>query len=422
MTENIVIFKNPETSPVIVEERPDSQAVSISLFVRGGSRHEQPGKAGVAHLLEHLVFRGTKNRTSKEISEQVEDAGGELNGFTDKEYTCYYSSIISETYTVAREILADIVFNPLLEERYFNLEKQIVDQEVNMLFNEPESYIHHLFYRTLWRGHPLSFPEAGDPESIKKIELEDLVEFYNNHYRPQDIILVCSGAVDAEKLNEWAVSELSVSSHPKRNKIQDPPIPCSRIELFPREGNQAYVGMGVPGYNASDPKKHVERILATILGAGMSSRLFQKIREEMGLVYSIYSYCRYLSDCGTMAFFFSTSDRNVGKVMETIASEFRRFKEEGTLPGELKRAKRLIKGVLVRRLESTENRMFRLGEEYLLTGQVKPMEQLLNEIHSVTEEEVIEVANKLLCREKLAAAVHAGLTEKEIEVYESLDF
>jgi len=422
VTENITVFENAGTSPVVVEEKPDSQAVSISLFVRGGSRHEHPGKAGVAHLLEHLVFRGTRNRTSKEISEQIEDAGGELNGFTEKEYTCYYSSIIAETYTVAREILADIVFNPLLEERFFGLEKQIVDQEVNMLYNEPESYIHHLFYKTLWRGHPLSFPEAGDSESIRRIELEDLVEFYNLHYRPHDIVLVCSGSIDAEELNEWAMSELSVPSYPGGNGSQHPPIPSARIELFPREGNQAYVAMGFPGYNASDSRKQAERILATILGAGMSSRLFQKIREEMGLVYSIYSYCRYLSDCGTMAFFFSTSDGNVGKVMSTIASEFKRFKDGGLHPGELKRAKRLIKGVLVRRLESTENRMFRLGEEYLLTGRVRTLEELFDTVYSVTEEEVIQVAHDLLRRERLAVAVHADLTEKDLEIYESLDF
>jgi len=420
--ERITFNSGPEGVPIIVEELPGSQAASISIIVRAGSRHENPAKAGTAHLLEHLLFRGTRSRSSREMSEQIENAGGELNGFTDKEYTCYYSSIIQETFPTAREILVDLVFNPRLEEEHFALEKRIVTQEVSMLLDEPESYIHHLFHQTLWEGHPMAMPEAGDLDTVAGIASRDLREFYDEHYLPEEMILVCSGAIDPEEMGTWAASALSsILPHAGRHS-PEPPRPLAQIKSFPREGDQAYVAMGFPGLMASDEKRQVQRVLATILGAGMSSRLFQKIREELGLVYSIYSSCRYFSDCGSLGIFFSTSRDHVDMVIELIAIELSRLKNEGLYDGELNRAKRLIKGAMVRKLESTENRMFRLGESYLLTGKVQSVERMLEEIQSVEGEEVLSVAQELLRPERLCAAVHSSLPEEDVQSYASLDF
>lgn len=404
--------------PIVVETLPSSSSVALAVYVNVGSRNEPAGKAGMAHLLEHMVFRGTKNFTSRQISERIEDAGGELNGFTGKEYTCYYSSILKETFENAGEILGEIVASPILAEDSFSLEKQIVTQEVNMLLNEPESYIHYLFTKAIWEGHPMSIPEAGDFETIGSISLVDLKDFYASNYSPESLIVVASGGVRAGKVEEWASS---LDSMPRLTRTNDqlPPTPRADIKFFPREGDQAYVGLGFPGVEAGDPARQVQRMLSALLGAGMSSRLFQKVREEEGLVYSIYSISKHYSDCGNMGIYFSCSKDELAHVLESISSEFSLLKREGLEPGELDRVKRLIKGATVRRLESTDNRMFRIGESYAMTGEVKTIEQMIQEMEKITEDQVLAIAEELIKPQKMCVAIHGPVTDLDRDV---LDF
>lgn len=404
--------------PVIVETLPSSSSVALATYVLAGSRCEPGEKAGMAHLLEHMVFRGTERFTSRRISEKIEEAGGELNGFTAKEYTCYYSSILKETFDIAGEILTEIVMRPILGHESFPLEKQIVSQEVSMLLNEPDSYIHSLFARALWEGHPMSIPEAGDFSTIESISLDDLKDFYSSNYSPGNLIVVASGGVEADRVLEWASGfDTLHPTPPRENPI--PPSPRAHFKMFPREGDQVYVGLGFPGLSARDPKRLAQRMLGSVLGAGLSSRLFQKVREEEGLVYSIYSVSRHYSDCGIMGVFFSCSRENLSRVLSSISSEFSLLKGEGLEPGELDRSKRMIKGALVRRLELTENRMFRIGDAFAMTGEVKTVEELFNEMEAVTDEEVLSIANDIIRPEKLCLAVHGPVVELDKE---SLDF
>jgi predicted Zn-dependent peptidase len=391
--------------PVVVETLPPSSSVALAVYVNVGSRNEPAGKAGMAHLLEHMAFRGTENLTSRQISERIEDAGGELNGFTGKEYTCYYSSILKETFEIAGEILGEIVATPILAEDSFILEKQIVTQEVNMLLNEPESYIHYLFTQAIWDGHPMSIPEAGDFDTIGSISLLDLKDFYASNYSPENLIVVASGGVEAKKVQDWA-SDLDSMPRATRIKDQLPPTPKADIRFFPREGDQEYVGLGFPGFEASDPARQVQRMLSALLGAGMSSRLFQKVREEEGLVYSIYSISKHYSDCGNLGIYFSCSKDKLAGVLDSISSEFSLLKREGLEPGELDRVKRLIKGALVRRLESTENRMFRIGEAYAMTGKVKTIEEMIQEMEEITEDQVLDIAEEMITPQKICVAIH----------------
>ncbi|NYT12253.1 MAG: insulinase family protein [Methanomassiliicoccales archaeon] len=404
--------------PVVVETVPSSSSVALAVYVNAGSRNEPTGKAGMAHLLEHMVFRGTKNFTSRQISERIEDAGGELNGFTGKEFTCFYSSILKETFENAGEILGEIVASPILAEDSFSLEKQIVTQEVSMLLNEPESYIHYLFTQAIWDGHPMSIPEAGDFDTIGSISLVDLKNFYASNYSPEKLIVVASGGVEEKKVEEWATC---LDSMPRVARINDqlPPSSKADIRFFPREGDQAYVGLGFPGVAAGDPARQIQRMLGALIGAGMSSRLFQKVREEEGLVYSIYSISKHYSDCGNMGIYFSCSKDKLARVLESISSEFSLLKREGLELGELDRVKRLIKGATVRRLESTENRMFRIGEAFAMTGKVKTIEEMIQEMEEITQDQILAIAEEMIRPQKMCVAIHGPVVDLDRD---ALDF
>ena len=389
----------------MVESIPSSGSVALAAYVRVGSRNEPRERAGMAHLLEHMVFRGTRNFDSRQISERIEDAGGELNGFTTKEFTCYYSSILKETFDTASDVLAEVVSCPSLAQESFELERQIVTQEVNMLINEPDAYIQYLFPSALWDGHPMSVPEAGDFRTIDSISLQDLCDFYHSNYTRDNLAIVASGNVSLERVMEFAslFDDMPATS---QRPPQDPPLPRSDFRHFQRQGDQAYVGLGFPGVPASHPRRQSQRMFAALLGAGMSSRLFQSIREREGLVYSIFTTSKHYTDCGNLTTYFSCSASNLSRVLDSISREFSRLKEEGLEPSELDRSKRLIKGATVRRLESTESRMFRIGDSYIMTGKVRPIEELFEEMESVTEDEVMAMAQEILRPEKLCVAMH----------------
>jgi predicted Zn-dependent peptidase len=391
--------------PFVMESIPSSDSVAMAALVRAGSRNEPRERAGMAHLLEHMVFRGTRNLDSRRISEIIEDAGGELNGFTSKEFTCYYSSILREMSSTAGEVLKELVCCPTLGEESFGLERQIVTQEVNMLLNEPDSYIQYLFNTALWEGHPMSVPEAGDFETIDAISLSDLREFYSSNYARENIILVASGGADRDELMEWASTFDDLPTGRERTP-QTPPTPRAEFRLFEREGDQAYVGLGFPGVPASDPDRQAQRLLSAVLGAGMSSRLFQSVRERLGLVYSIFTTSKHYTDCGSMSTYFSCSAENLPLVLEQISREFSLLKDQGLERGELDRSKRLIKGATVRRLESTESRMFRIGDAYAMTGEVKPARKTLEEMDAVTDEDVMAISETILRPENLCLALH----------------
>jgi len=406
--------------PVVVETVPSAGSVALSVYVRAGSRNEPRDRAGMAHLLEHMVFRGTRSFDSRQISERIENAGGELNGFTGKEFTCYHTSILSETFDTASKVLAELISCPALAEKSFELERRIVTQEVSMLLDEPDSYIQYLFTRALWDGHPMSVPETGDFETIGSISLQDLRGFYHSNYSPRNLIVVASGNVGQGKVRDWASGFDDMPTAPK-GPDQQPPSPRADVRIFHREGDQAYVGMGFPGVPAVDPSRHTQRILAALLGAGMSSRLFQRVREESGLVYSIFTTSMHYTDCGNMSTFFSCSTSNLQRVVDAVAREFSRIKVDGLEPGELDRSKKLIKGATVRRLESMENRMFRLGEAYSKTGTVKPMEEMFKEMESVTEDEVMAIAERIMRPETLCVAMHGPGSALD-RVSQELDF
>ncbi len=409
--------------PVIVENygRGESQGVALSLFLKAGSRDEPAEYSGISHLLEHVLFRGTENRTSREISEEVENAGGEINGFTGKELTCYYTLALRETFDQVTDVLFDLVSSPLIDEESLELEKQIVGQEVTMLLNEPDQYIHGLLSKVLWEDHPMALMETGNLEAIQRLDTSDMREFYERYYLPNNMVIAACGALESEEVVDWANRSLNTLDASGEEQRRTVPSDRSSVKVFPREGDNTYVGMGFPGYPADAEEKYSQKLLEVVLGSGMSSRLFQRVREREGLTYSIYCHSRTFSDCGLLGIFFSSSSQNLDSVLKGIGEEIHTLKSDGLLTRELDRAKRLVRGTSIRKLESSKNRMFRLGKIYALTGELTTIGESLTRIEEVTEEDIIEVADELLLPDAMSAAVY---TDAEIDegVFHSLKF
>jgi predicted Zn-dependent peptidase len=397
--------------PVIVDRLHWSRSAAMAINISVGSRDEPSGKNGIAHLLEHLLFKGTELRSSKEMSQQIEAAGGEMNGYTSKELTSYYVSTIDETLPTAEALLAEMVRRPLIDKKDIKTEKKVVTQEIKMSEDDPEDYSHELLVRAIWKGNPMANSEGGQIRDVRGMTQSDIRAFFQDFYRPPYLSVVAAGNVDARQVVQWASDNFDDLRSGKRLAKRKSPKYHAGIELFPREGEQAYVAMGLPAVNASHPDRYSYSMVGTMLAAGTSSRLYQKVREENGLVYSIYAQTYPFTDTGIAGIFFSTSSKNAERVMRIIADELRTFKEKGLEEGELARAKHWLKGMIVRRLESAENRMFFLGQTFAQTGRALSSEEVLERIDSVKEDDVSRVAEKLLDRSQLCIALHASKKE-----------
>jgi predicted Zn-dependent peptidase len=424
VNDGIVIERTPGGLPVIVERRPTSHSASFSIYIGAGSRDEKESQAGIAHMLEHMLFKGTKNRTSRQMSEEIEAAGGEQNGYTTKEITSFQTYALDETATVAEDILADQVLHPTLERDCLTIEKNVVVQEIRMLENDPADFIHVLLNETMWGRHPMGRSEAGSVASVSSLSESDLRWFFESHYRPPRMAVVAAGNIDPAQVAEWATRSFDHLEPVRNGMSREPPAPRAEFKVYPGEDQQAYVGLGFPGLEATHPDRFAQRMMSAVLGMGTSSRLFQEVRERSGLVYQIFASSGNYSDCGSVAIYFNTSVKDQEKVVRLVAQEIGRLKSEGLDKDELNRAKHLLKGIYVRRLESTETRMIRLGEMFMATGEALTAEETLQRMDAVTEEMIIQSAEELMTRDKLSIALHAPAKESEAAVQNlgDLDF
>ena len=352
------------------------------------------------------------------MAKEIEGAGGELNAFTGREMTAFYGITIKETADVARRIVGDIVANPLINENSTELEKKIVLQELSMIKNEPDKYIHDLFSMTLWRGHELCQDEGGDEKLVAKMTYEDLRKYYNEKYRIPNLSVYAVGAVDMDETVAWAEDTLDGMSGGKRNVRTEPPMPEGTYEFVQNDSDHYQVAMGFQSYGSSHPDRTAVSMLSAVLGSGTSSRLFQDVREKKALVYSIFSTVSQNSDASSLATFMSCTKENVIEAMETTSKVYSDFLLNGLEKGELERAKRLVKGANVRAMESTDNRLYRLGVNHMLNGSTETLEQRLAKIDMVTEEDVMRVAEDLMRPERLNTVV-LGKNNRKIKNYDS---
>ncbi|OGP86788.1 MAG: zinc protease [Deltaproteobacteria bacterium RBG_16_48_10] len=379
---------------VITEQIPYLKSVSIGVWAISGSRDEQPHENGISHFIEHLLFKGTERRTAFDIAMEIDSVGGTLNAFTGREYTCFYAKVIDKNLPLAIDLLSDIFLHPLMEPNDVEKERMVILQEIKMVEDTPDDYIHDLFNRVCWGEHPLGFPICGTTGLVQSFTRDQVHQFFKRNYPPQRILVCAAGNLRHEEVVEQM--EKTFGQIPKSNspKERSRPDPISTTNVWKRDLEQVHICLGTKGLQYNHSLRFASYILNTILGGGMSSRLFQEIRENRGLAYSVYSYLPTYIDTGLFVVYAGTSENSFQEVIDLILKEFKHLKTDTFKNGELETAKEHLKGNLLLSLESSDSLMTRLAKNEIYFDSYLPVERILAGIEDVKEEEVRYLANE----------------------------
>ena len=324
---------------VLTEAMPSALSATIGIWVENGSRYEQSAENGVSHLIEHLLFKGTRNRTAAQIAEEVDAVGGTLNAFTGKEYTCYYAKVLGSDLPMATDLLADLFLDSLFEPDEIKREQQVVLQEISQAEDTPDDYIHDLFNLKFWAGHPLALPIFGSVATVTTIDRPLMTSFMAERYRAERVFVAAAGMVDHDRLAEQCERLLCRIPGNGKPEVISPPKVHSTVLNHEKPLEQAHICLGGPGISQTHPSRYAGYVLNTALGGGMSSRLFQEVREKRGKVYSIYSFLSSYLDCGYFAIYAGTNPEWVDEVLEITLGELKSVVREGLTSAELARAK-----------------------------------------------------------------------------------
>ncbi len=394
----------PNRLQLLVEPRSD-RPLSLGIWARLGSRDEPAERAGITHFLEHMVFKGTKRRTAFQISEEIDALGGYLNAVTSKEYTAYYVDVLPEHLDEALDVLADLVKNPLFRPEDIEREKGVVLEEIRMQEDDPQDKVFELFTERLWDGdHPLARPITGRAETVTRFTRDDLLEQFAL-YDAKRLFLVAVGDITPEAVRRAAEAKLGdLDITPKALPERTPPQPRGGLHIEDRDLQQAHVCLGTAGVSKRDPRRYALEVLSTILGGGMSSRLFKRIREELGLAYAVMSSTSYFSDSGSFVIYLGTEPGNAPQAVEICHEEIEKLQREPVPEETLALAKEKLKGNLLLGLESSHARMVRLGVSEIY-GTHWPVEDVIARLGAVTAEDVQRIAQELFGQNDLLLTV-----------------
>lgn len=400
---------------VITESIPHVRSASIGVWVGAGSCWETPANMGISHLIEHMLFKGTRNRTARQIAQAIDGRGGNLNAFTSKEHTCYYAKVLDEHLPVAVDVLADMVLHSLLDPGDLDKEKGVILEEIKMYEDVPDDVVHDLFASAMWSGHALGRPIVGTEETVRGFSRDEILAYYASHYIPENIVVAAAGNLQHEhvvELIEKSFRDLGPSEPTIREwpvAPDDPYAPRALVRV--KEGEQIHLVAGMKGLHQDHPLLFALHLLNTVLGGGTSSRLFQEIREERGLAYSVYSYQSSYKNAGNFAVYAGCSQSQTAQVLDLIYSIFRDMGEHGITEDELERAKEQLKGEIMLGLESTNGRMTRLGRGELTLGRVLSPDDVIARIDEVTLGQVADLAKVLFLGEPRILSAVGPLAE-----------
>ncbi len=403
----------PNGLRVIIEPLREFSSVSMGLWILTGSRDEKIDQSGISHLIEHLAFKGTSRRTAKQIALEIDSFGGSLNAFTSKEFTSFYARVLGESLSQSLDVLTDITLNSVFAAQELSKEKDVILQEISMVEDTPDDLIHDLHCQEFWADQSLGRPILGTPDSLSLITRDHVLDFHANRYCAGQIILTASGALEADKF----FSEVRDAFGDLEKG--DQPIPRESTRVTPgicvknRPIEQVHCCIGHEGLAADDERRYVMYLLNSVLGGGMSSRLFQKIREEYGLAYSVYSYHSAYLDTGIHTVYCGTSEDGFPKTLEIIREETQRLTEEKVLDIELTTCKRQLKGNLLLGLESTGNRMNQLARNEIYSGRHVTPEEIGEGIEAVTADDIRELAS-ILFQKDSSVTVIGPVSEAEV--------
>jgi predicted Zn-dependent peptidase len=404
----------PSGVRILSEQVPGARSATIGIWVAVGSRDEHPSTYGSTHFLEHLLFKGTATRSALDIAVSFDSVGGEHNAMTAKEYTCYYAKVQDKDLLMAVDVLGDMVTSSVIDPEEFENERGVILEELAMADDDGADVAHERLYEAVFGEHSLGRPIGGNPATITAVTRDAVWQHYRQNYRPNDLVITVAGAVDhdavvgrveaALRLAGWDL-ELAATPVPRRDSEATSIERASSVVVVPRPIEQANILVGVPGLAATDPRRSTLSVLNSILGGGMSSRLFQEIRERRGLAYSVYSFSPSYSDAGLFGLYAGCSPAKAAQVTELMLAEFRRVATHGVSPDELDRAIGQLSGASALALEDSDTRMSRLGRAEITLGEFIDLDETLRRLSRVTTAQVQELAEDLLARPASIAAV-----------------
>ncbi len=407
---NIHRQKLPNGLTVITEQMQHIRSASIGIWLQTGSRDEDPEWNGISHFIEHMVFKGTKNRTAEEIARQVDSIGGNMDAFTAKECICFNVKVLDEHVPTALDILSDLVLNPVFDAQDIARERGVIMEEIKMDEDNPDYLVHEIFTQNFWKDHPLGKPILGTKETVKRFERNSVLDAYTHRFAPGNIIVSAAGNLDHDQFVELVKTQFEHMKPQSNGFHSTAPKTFSRIILRNKKAlEQVQLCIGVPAYPIAHEKRHAGYILNTLLGGGMSSRLFQNIRERQGLAYSIYSDLNPYRDTGCLAVYAGTSLASAAKVVQSVVQEFRKLKVESVPEEELRRAKAQLKGSLMLSLESSTSRMSNLARQEMYFERFYDLDELIERIEAVTIEDLTNLANEFFKPESVAVTALGNL-------------
>jgi predicted Zn-dependent peptidase len=379
------------------------ETVSVGVFVDAGTRNEPVEINGVAHLLEHMAFKGTKRRSALEIVAEIEEVGGHLNAYTSREHTAYYAKVLKEDAPLAVDILADIMQHSTFEPEELARERSVVLQEIGQAHDTPDDVVFDHFQATAFPDQPLGRPVLGDAERVRGMSREAIMGYMDDAYGAGSMVLSAAGMIEHDHL--VALARHLFRDLPDRRPLGNETAAYSGgAHLDDRELEQVHLTVGFPGVGMHDPDIYASTVMSALFGGGMSSRLFQEIRERRGLVYSIHSYCSCYSDCGLFGIYAGTGEEEIAELMPVLADEVRRL--AGSLEeGEVRRARNQLKAGTLMSLESTSSRAEQLGEQMLVFGRPLPVDEIVARIDAVDVDAVRQVANRIFAGRPSLAAI-----------------
>jgi len=407
---NIRRQKLPNGLTIITEQMQHIRSASIGIWLQTGSRDEDAEWNGISHFLEHMVFKGTKHRTAEEIARQVDSIGGNMDAFTAKECICFNVKVLDEHVPTALDILSDLVLNPNFDPADIARERGVILEEIKMDEDNPDYLVHEIFTQNFFKDHPLGKPILGTKETVKRFERPPVLEAYAHRFAPGNIIVSAAGNLDHNQFVELVTGAFEHMKPMKNGFHSVAPKTVSRIILRNKKAlEQVQLCLGVPAHPIAHEKRHAGYILNTLLGGGMSSRLFQNIRERQGLAYSIYSDLNPYRDTGCLAVYAGTSLASASKVVQSVVSEFSKLKTEPVPEEELKRSKAQLKGSLMLSLESSTARMSNLARQEMYFDRFYDLDELIERIEAVTADDLTSLANEFFKTEAVAVTVLGNL-------------
>lgn len=399
---------------VISEEISHVRSVSIGVWVRCGSCHENSHTNGTAHFIEHMLFKGTERRSAYDIAWAIDSVGGVMNAFTGKELTSFYLKIPDYHLPMAIDVLADIFNNSCFDKDDITKEKSVILQEIHMLEDSPDEYIHDFFEAAFWDSHPLGLPILGTKERVKGINRTALSRFFRSRYRGGNLILTAAGNLKHHVLVDLVHNAFGALSGEVENERIGVPAISPRVAVLEKNLEQVHMVIGVPAPSAVSPKRHACMLLNAILGGSVSSWLFQEVREKRGLAYEIQSYLAPYTNVGLLGVYVGTSTERIPDVMNIIMDAFGRFKDRLLEEKEIRAAKEMLKGNFLLSMESTDNRMTRLARNEFYFKRHVSAEEVTAGIDAVTREDVRKLANDLFDPAALSVAAIGRIKEKEV--------